>query len=613
MLYPHPSSTREHIDLGGTWDFRPDAEDAGLAAQWAARPLPAARPMPVPASYDAIDPHLRDFIGPVWYQLAVTVPPNWQGQDIELRFGAVAHAARVFWDGTEIAQHVGGFLPFTVALKERARPGQRHLLTVRVDNRLGWDYLPHVDRQVSGPPLHPPGTGRYNFWGDFHNFCGIHRRVVLSALPKRRIHGLCFTPGKDGDTGLLGWEVEADAGQVRLRLLHGSDVVATGKDTRGRLTIPNCRFWYPGAPELYDVEVELLDDAGTVLDQYRMPIGIRTVRIDGSRFLVNDRPVLLRGAGRHEDSDLLGRGHSDAVTCQDAALLHWLGGNSWRTAHYPHAEEELQLCDRLGIALVDEAQVVGLHWGKLQQDQELLGRVSTFHRRVVEQLVIRDRNHACVLVWSLGNEIDLAHPLATPTLSPIVDRCRELDPHRPVTFNAQTEDPAHMPPYLDLLCIGSYVGWYHSPPPYSEAGDLRAAIWRVERALRAMHDVHRKPILVLEFGADSVAGIHSNPGTFFSEEFQAAFIRAYVEMYARLDFVIGTHVWTFADFAAKNESKRVDGNRKGLFTRDRRPKLAAHVLRALWTGRGLMAAVESADPPTTRHPTPETLNGRNKQ
>ena len=100
-----------------------------------------------------------------------------------------------------------------------------------------------------------------------------------------------------------------------------------------------------------------------MIDRYVLPVGIRTVRVEGSRFLINDEPFYFRGFGMHEDLNVRGRGHDDASTVHDFALLRWLGANSFRTSHYPYAEEVLDLADQFGIVVIDETAAVGLNLG----------------------------------------------------------------------------------------------------------------------------------------------------------------------------------------------------------------------------------------------------------
>ncbi len=96
-----------------------------------------------------------------------------------------------------------------------------------------------------------------------------------------------------------------------------------------------------------------------------------------------------------------------------------------------------------------------------------------------------------------------------------------------------------------------------------------------------------KPIIIAEYGADTLAGLHQDPPTMWSEEFQCEFLKCYHEVFDKLDFVIGEHVWNFADFATSQGIIRVDGNKKGVFTRHRKPKSAAFLLKDRWLNKGL--------------------------
>ena len=133
------------------------------------------------------------------------------------------------------------------------------------------------------------------------------------------------------------------------------EVVAAAQGPGGVLAVPGARPWGPPDPYLYRLEV------GHGEDEYWLPVGIRSVRVAGARLLLNGQPLRLRGFGMHEDSALHGRGHDDARMVRDFALLKWLGANSFRTSHYPYAEEVLDYADRQGVLVIDEAPAVGLH------------------------------------------------------------------------------------------------------------------------------------------------------------------------------------------------------------------------------------------------------------
>jgi beta-glucuronidase len=129
---------------------------------------------------------------------------------------------------------------------------------------------------------------------------------------------------------------------------------------------------------------------------------------------------------------------------------------------------------------------------------------------------------------------------------------------------------------FDVLCLNRYYGWYE------HTGDLKTAEQELETDLRTWQTKYGKPMIMTEYGSDTIAGLHmANPGP-WSEEFQSSMLEIYHRVFDRLDCVIGEHVWSFSDFQTSAMVFRVDGNKKGVFTRDRRPKLAAQTLRKRW-------------------------------
>ncbi|UCD55982.1 MAG: glycoside hydrolase family 2 protein, partial [Candidatus Hydrogenedentota bacterium] len=129
---------------------------------------------------------------------------------------------------------------------------------------------------------------------------------------------------------------------------------------------------------------------------------------------------------------------------------------------------------------------------------------------------------------------------------------------------------------VDVISINRYYGWYTDP------GQIDLAAAKLSDELDRIHREHNKPILVSEFGADSIAGLHAEPPEIFTEEYQAELLRAYIHVIRSKDFTIGEHIWNLADFKTPQSYTRTVLNRKGLFTRDRQPKLAAHVVRHIW-------------------------------
>jgi len=156
---------------------------------------------------------------------------------------------------------------------------------------------------------------------------------------------------------------------------------------------------------------------------------------------------------------------------------------------------------------------------------------------------------------------------------------------------------------FDVLSINRYYGWYVF------TGDLATAEQYLETDLRGWVQAFGKPIMMSEYGADTMPGQHSVWDMPWSEEYQQSYLTMNHRVFDRIEAFIGEHVWNFADFQTSNGIHRVDGNRKGIFTRDRKPKAAAHTLRARWRGLdgtkpSANETAESDDAKTTSNPVP---------
>ena len=576
-LYPQNNASRMMLDLGGVWDFRFQG-DGG----W--------QPIAVPASYNdqSPDPRFRNYAGITEYRRKITVPRSWKGMRVCLRFDAAAHNARILLNGREIAAHRGGFLPFEAELDGILEAGETAELVVETDNRINHSTLPigteggtaffgsdnpGISAVEAGKKFQEErGINRPAF--DFFNYTGIQRPVRLVATPKNHIRNITLVPNLNGE---VRYRVETEgSGEVLTEILDAEgNTVARGNGREGVLTIPQPKLWepWPGTPYLYTARITFGEDL------YEQTFGIREIRVEGTRFLINGKPFRFHGPCKHEDSAFHGRGTDPCLNVTDINLYHWLNANCFRTSHYPYAEEMYQLCDREGIVIVDETPAVGMWAG------EPYGwNLGEYHRQVLLDMIDRDKNHPCVVMWSLGNE---------PDTDTFPDKAREYwmllyreahgaDPqNRPVTVvgcqNRYERD--RVIPDMDVVMINRYYGWYNL------SGDLEAAKYAFRKELD-WWEKQNKPVILSEFGADTVAGLHGAVAEMFTEEYQVAYYEAMSECLDERAFVIGEMPWNFADFATCQGPMRVGGNRKGLFTRDRRPKMAAHWLRERWKKMG---------------------------
>jgi beta-glucuronidase len=592
MLRPQDTPTRETKRLDGIWSFTTDNAGAGRVEGWWRTTLPGAQRMPVPSSFNdvLVDPQVHDHVGDVWYQRTVFIPRGWAGQRVVLRFDAATHRATAWIGDTCVGEHEGGYTPFEVDVTEFVVPGEESRLTVVVNNELTWESIPPGIVEVL-----PDGTRRQRQYHDFFNYAGLHRSVWLYTTPHSHIAGLTVLTDIEERAGVIHYTVvvtDLGAATVRARLrdAEGAEVAAAfGAEGDIRVTAPE--LWGPGRGYLYDLEVELVD-GDVLIDRYTLPLGIRTVRVEGTRFLINGEPFNFRGFGKHEDLNVHGRGHDDAAMLHDFALLAWIGANSFRTSHYPYAEEVLEQADRQGIVVIDETAAVGLNLGvgggmflggprTTYSDETISAATQLVHRRAIEELIERDKNHPCVVLWSLANEPESHTHAGRTYFEPLFAAARKADPSRPVGFVNMMfalPDTCTVTELADVVMINRYYGWYVEP------GDLDAAERGLEAELQAWATTHGKPIIVTEYGADTMSGLHTTDASIWSEEYQVALLETYHRVFDRTEAVIGEHVWNFADFATGPSFMRVDGNKKGVFTRDRRPKMAAHDLRRRWLG-----------------------------
>ena len=598
MLYPILTPSRFLCDLSGVWDFKLD-NGKGFEEKWQEKPLENAMTMPVPASYNDLKEGIdfRDHYGWVFYQRKISLPQAVVGERVVLRCDAVTHHAKIYLDGKLLCEHKGGFLPFETEIADLMTEGE-HLLTVAVDNVIDYTTLPvggkadmlgglmggMAESADSKPQNHP------NF--DFFNYCGITRPIRIYTTPKSYIEDITLVSQVDGANADISYriqtEVEHSANEdleCKVEVFDEKGVkVAESNKEAGVLHIDNVHLWQPLNAYLYEVKVKYGQD------EYTLPYGVRTVCVEGTKFLINGRPFYFKGYGKHEDTFPNGRGIHLPMNTKDISLMKWQGANSLRTSHYPYSEEMMRLCDREGIVVIDETTAVGVNLqfgGGANFGGQKVGtfdpehgvKTLEHHKEVVRDLILRDKNYACVVMWSIANEPDSAAEGAYEYFQPLYDLARELDlQKRPCTLvSVQMAEPQKdcSAKLSDVICLNRYYGWYFGGP------DLEAPEAALRKELEYWQTVG-KPVIFTEYGADTVMGFHDATPVMYTEEYQVDFYKMNNGVFDDYSIVIGDQAWNFADFATSQSLLRVQGNKKGIFTRDRKPKLAAHYFRERW-------------------------------
>ncbi len=585
MLYPVQNEVRSKYDLSGIWDFQIDPDETGEQNGWP-NGLPASRPMAVPGSWNEQYADLFNYLGLSWYITRTYVSSAWKSQRVFIRVGSACYFGTVYINGTKVGTHEGGHLPFAFEITQQLKWDAENVIAISVENHLKPTRVPagNLNSPLGGIASYPRTTF------DFFPFAGLHRPVVLYTVPQTYIEDITVVTGIDDTEGTIRVTVKlsepvSTSGSLTLNGAAApvqANLTFENGSASANLTVHDAHFWSDINPFLYDLNIQ------TEEDHYALKVGIRTIAVEDGQILLNGKPVKMNGFGRHEDFFASGKGLNLPLLVKDYQLMRWAGANSYRTSHYPYSEEEMQMADREGFLIIDEIPAVSLQF---ENEENSLIRLSMCLQQI-DELVSRDKNHASVVMWCVANEPlpsglniaardsqspDPSVPRGKAFLDTLLQHARDLDPTRLVTLAMVMGGPPDWMQNCDVICMNRYWGWYVF------GGQLDKAFGALEQELEDVWAKWHKPIIITEFGADTIAGMHGHPEVMWTEEYQASFIRGYLEIAARKAYIAGMQVWNFADFAAVQSNMRVGGlNMKGVFTRARQPKMAAHLLHELW-------------------------------
>ncbi|WP_057742305.1 beta-glucuronidase [Limosilactobacillus secaliphilus] len=582
MLLPQLNASRTWTDLDGMWHFQADEPAIDVN-----QPLPHPEWVAVPGSFNAqlMGPQYTDRVGYFWYETHFQLPSSQLKQRNVLRFGAVTHAAEVYLNGHLIMKHKGGFTPFEGEINQFLQAGDNDL-KVKVSNILDNTTLPSADYK---------GDGQETYRFDFYNYSGIQRQVIIYSTNPSYIDQITIPYETDLTHTTVKPEikVQGDFDHAQVTILDQTkQVVAQNNDLTSPLKIDQTHLWEPGNGYLYQLQVKIFAADGQLLDTYTKSFGIRTIEIKNNQFLINQKPFYFKGFGKHMDFFASGRGMNLPLMNWDNQILNSIGANSFRTSHYPNDEITMQQADRLGQVVIDETSAVGLFIGfnanveVLKNNQTTWNTLDTTaaHQLAIKELVERDADHPSVVMWSIANEPAGGQPGAREYFAPLVKLTKELDwQKRPVTFTDIMRDDYQddqIADLFDVICLNRYYGWY------SNHGNLKAAEDELRDNIIHWHEKHPdKPFIFTEFGADTVPGLHSLEHSPYSEEYQVDLYKTYFKVFDEFSYVIGEQLWAYADFHTQDNMIRIDGNLKGVFTRDRRPKAIVSLLKQRWLNK----------------------------
>lgn len=591
MLYPQTTISRRVVSMDGMWKFHLDEKSNGENESWKDG-IPGKEMIPVPASFQDLytDKDIREFCGDVWYEKDMFVPKEWKGRNIYIRFGAATHRAVVYVNGVPVTEHEGGFLPFIADITKVVRYNDYNKVVIKINNELTVTNIPCGETQIlsNGRKINKP-------YFDFFNYSGLQRSVYLMAVPEESVFDIDLTYELSGQDALVNYCVKTTGDHPVSLILYDENgkAVAYSDGKKGTLKVKNARLWQVRNAYLYTLVVRITDTE-EIVDEYRQEIGIRTVEVKNTDILINGKPVYLKGFGKHEDSDIVGRGFNIGVMKRDFELMKWIGANSFRTAHYPYSEEIYQMADKEGFLIIDEVAAVGLFQSLMNFMEASTGKQTKFfdkdttpvllkaHLRAIDEMIARDKNHPSVIAWSLLNEPETTNDSAVPYFKEVFDRALKLDPQkRPRTFAlVMNSVPGVCKCYQfsDIVALNRYYGWY-----VKGGYEIADAEVMFRKEMDAWKELNlNKPFIFTEYGADTLGLEHKLPSVMWSQEYQDEYLKMTNEVFDSYDFIKGEQIWNFADFQTTEGILRVNGNKKGVFTRQRQPKDSAYLLKKRW-------------------------------
>ncbi|MEU8988238.1 glycoside hydrolase family 2 TIM barrel-domain containing protein [Streptomyces sp. NPDC048558] len=443
------------LPLDGDWHFELlPTPDAPVGGPWSTAYVPGAWTVQgtddlpqytnVRMPFAEFPPHSPAANPTGVYEREVDVPAEWAGRRIVLRVGGAESVLLVHVDGRPVGISKDSHLAADFDLTGVVRAGKRATVRLTV---VKWSDASHIEDQdqwwhggitrsvllyATDPLYLADVTVRAAFSGELRVDCRV--RDARGALPS----GWYVSGELDGQ--LLVQDREFDRFNTEDERV--SDFLG---EARMRTTVEDVRTWNAETPELYGLTVRLHRSDGTVADTSHHRVGFRDVEIVGRDLLVNGERVFIRGVNRHDFHPLTGRTVSYDDMRADLVLLKRFGFNAIRTAHYPNDPALYDLGDELGFYVVDEADIESHdHAHEVADDPRYL---NAFVDRV-SRLVLRDKNHPSVIIWSLGNESDYGanHDAAAGWV-------RRHDPTRPVQYEGAAKlDWAATDDASDIAC-----------------------------------------------------------------------------------------------------------------------------------------------------------------
>jgi beta-galactosidase/beta-glucuronidase len=580
------SSPRESAEIKTGWRFQMDGADIGEKEKWydVGCDRSAWAEVSVPKAWDLYDEALWGYEGIGWYTTSIPASMVRSGKLQTLRFGRVNYQAKVWLNGELLGENIGGYLPFEFDVTGKLKPDSDNVLVLRVDNKPRLEWLPAA-KEI-----------------EWVQYGGLIAPVTLETAGTVHIADLAINAVPKGSGASIECALEVrNAGQaernVTLRIGVSGEkdswlsiplklAAATTATPKVSLSLEHAKPWSPESPFLYSIEAEI-DDGTSVLDAKSDRFGVRRIETRGREILLNGERFRVKGVNRYDEYGRYGSNPPRDLLIADLRQMKKAGINFIRV-HYPQSPDLLSLYDEMGFVMMEE---VPINWwgepfeakGDPLQSEAILPQAI----RTLEGMIRRDKNHPCLIIWSMANESRTDSEVGIGVMRRLIRRTKELDTSRLVTFVTTGGDVNRHKAYedADLIATNIYYGVFGPPfALHSSQLEDNAAKPSADYLRSQLGAYPAKPMIVSEFGNRGVPGVHGDVA--YSEDFQAAYIQSVWKAIQSVDEVSGGVLWCWADYYhRRNFIQYAVFGPYGVVTVDRKPKAALRALTSMYTGK----------------------------
>jgi len=366
--------------------------------------------------------------GTGWYRKTFAVPQDWKGKNVSVYFEGVYMNSEVFINGKSLGVYPYGYSSFSYDLSPYLDFGKENVIAVRVDNsqqmNSRWYSGSGIYRHVW---LNVTSTVHVAHWGVNISTPQVSSKKATVLVKTKVKNETAFALSVVVKTFLRNKNAKnAGGGQMKVELPANSE-----KEITQTIQVSDPMLWTPETPHLYQAQIQVVKDK-KVLDDTKTNFGIRSLKFTTEHgFQLNGKTVKINGGCVHHDNGCLGAAAFDRAEERKVELLKSGGFNAVRTSHNPPSEAFLDACDRLGLLVMDESFDC---WKIGKNTNDYAKYFNQWWKKDLEAMILRDRNHPSIVMWSIGNEIvERGKPEAVETAKMLLQEVKKLDTTRPIT------------------------------------------------------------------------------------------------------------------------------------------------------------------------------------